>query len=392
MNKGHLINNASRLGRGMDIAWYLSMKIAVISPLFESVPPSGYGGTERVVSHLAETLVQMNHHVTLFASGDSITSAELVAAWPESLRKSKVAVNPIIAHSILMERVFERAPEFDILHFHTDLFQYPLAKRQTVPFVSTQHGRLDLPELIPMYREYRGVPVSSISRSQRTPLPWLNWVGNILHGIPSSLYKPNYVGGNYLAFLGRISPEKGVERAIEISRRAGLVLKIAAKIDKADEDYYSTTIKPLLARSPHVDFIGEIGDHEKSEFLGSARALLFPIDWPEPFGLVMIEALACATPVIAFRRGSVPEVLENGITGLIVDNIDSAVKAVSEIENVDRRRCREEFEKNFSSSRMANDYLKMYLKLVEGGKHGTRDRRHHSGSRSVLRPGDLVAS
>lgn len=376
---------------GMDIAAHQHMNIAIISPLFESVPPATYGGTERVVSHLTETLVQLGHSVTLFASGDSKTSAELVAGWPESLRRTKLPVNPVTAHLLLMERVFERAEEYDILHFHTDLFQYPLATRQNVPFVSTQHGRLDIPELVPMYREFENVPVSSISRSQRTPLAWLNWVGNVLHGIPISLYGPNYSPEGYLAFLGRISPEKGIENAIEIARRAGLPLKVAAKIDKADEDYYNTSVKSLIETSPHVEFIGEIGDKDKAEFLGNARALLFPIEWPEPFGLVMIEAMACGTPVIAFRHGSVPEVLKDRVTGFIVEDVASATEAIDSLDLISRRRCRLEFETHFTSTRMANDYLKLYLKLVEEGKHGS-PRRHHSNSRPVLRSSDLFAS
>ncbi|MFB3909236.1 MAG: glycosyltransferase family 4 protein [Candidatus Eisenbacteria bacterium] len=337
------------------------MRIAQVSPLFESVPPRSYGGTERVVSYLTEELVRQGHEVTLFASGDSATRAELIPCCPRALRLSG-SQQPIAHHVLQIERVLREAPRFDRIHFHVDLLHFPVARRLRVPHVTTLHGRLDMPDLIPLYDEFRETPLVSISDDQRRPLPRAGWRGTVHHGLPGDLYRPGDGSGGYLAFLGRISPEKGIDRAIAIAEKAGVLLKIAAKVDPADRDYYETRIRPML-RSRWVEYIGEIGEEEKQEFLGNARALLFPIDWPEPFGLVMIEAMACGTPVIARRRGSVPEILEEGRTGFLVEDEAGAVKAVENLSWIDRRRCREEFERRFLASRMARDYLRIYESL-----------------------------
>lgn len=340
------------------------MKIAQVSPLFESVPPRYYGGTERVVSYLTEELVRQGHDVTLFASGDSVTSARLSAVGKTAMRLDKSCVDPWARHIVLVDQVFERAADFDVIHFHVDYLHFPMARRHNTPTVTTLHGRLDIPDLVPLYRQFHNIPVVSISNAQRTPLPWVNWQGTVYHGLPPDLYQLHPEPGHYLAFLGRICREKRVDRAIEIAHRTGMRLKIAAKIDKADELYYQTAIAPLL-NDPLVEFIGEIGEAEKEEFLGNAYAALFPIDWPEPFGLVMIEAMACGTPVIAYRCGSVPEVTVDGVTGFVVDNLEAAVAAVAKIGSLDRRRIRRVFEQRFSVSRMAHDYLLVYERQLQ---------------------------
>lgn len=339
------------------------MRIAQVAPLYESVPPKYYGGTERIVSYLTEELVRQGHDVTLFASGDSVTKARLVSACRQSLRLDARSVDQAAYHMVMLEKVFQRAGEFDIVHFHVDYLHYPLSRREAITQVTTLHGRLDIPDLVPLYREFGDMPVVSISDAQRKPLPWADWRATVYHGLPADLYKFRPESGSYLAFLGRISPEKRVDRAIEISRRVGIPLKIAAKVDRVDRDYFESVVKPLL-RDPFIEFVGEIGDGEKDEFLGNAHALLFPIDWPEPFGLVMIEAMACGTPVIAYRMGSVPEVMEPGHTGYVVEGLDDAVEAVRRVSQLSRRRCREVFEKRFTASRMANDYLRVYERLV----------------------------
>jgi glycosyltransferase involved in cell wall biosynthesis len=342
------------------------MKIAQVAPLFESVPPHGYGGTERVVSYLTEELVRQGHQVTLFASGDSVTQARLVAACPRALRLDPVCVDQLAHHIVLLEQVFRQARAFDLLHFHIDYFHFPLSLRQPIPTVTTLHGRLDLPDLVPVYQLFPSMPVVSISHAQRAPLPWANWLGTIYHGVPDDLYTFRETPGTYLAFLGRIAPEKGVEHAITIAQQAGMPLKIAAKVDRADRDYFREVVQPLLHQHPLVDYIGEVGGEAKDTFLGEAYALLFPIEWPEPFGLVMIEALACGTPVIAYPRGSVPEVLEDGVTGWIVEGREEAVQAVGRVPALSRARCRQVFEHRFSATRMAQDYLRLYTQLLGG--------------------------
>ena len=340
------------------------MRIAQVAPLYESVPPKLYGGTERVVSYLTEELVKGGHEVTLFASGDSVTAARLVPVCLKSLRLNTECVDQLAHHYVMLEEVFEHAEEFDVIHFHCDYLHYPLTKLYGVPHVTTLHGRLDYADLVPLYRKYRQMPVVSISKYQRNPLNWINWVGNVYHGLPLDLLSRGDGGGKYLAFLGRISPEKRVDRAIEIANRLGMRLKIAAKIDNADRQYYEREIKPLM-ESPNVEFIGEIAEHQKSEFLGNACAYLFPIDWPEPFGLTMIEAMACGTPTVAFQCGSVPEVIGDGVSGYIVENLDEAVEATEKALRLDRAACRQDFETRFSAPRMAQDYLKIYeAKLV----------------------------
>jgi glycosyltransferase involved in cell wall biosynthesis len=352
------------------------MKIAQVAPLYESVPPQGYGGTERVVYFLTEELVRQGHDVTLFASGDSQTRAKLVAGCPRALRLDSSCKDPLAHHLILLERVFERASAFDILHFHCDYLHFPWSRRHRCRHVTTLHGRLDMPDLQPLYREYAGEPLISISDAQRRPLAWANWQGTVYHGLPGDLYHLHEKPGSYLAFLGRISPEKRVDRAIAIAQRVGMPLKIAAKVDAADRDYYKNQIEPLLRKSrPLVEFLGEIGEQAKNEFLGNAYALLFPIDWPEPFGLVMIEALACGTPVIAFRNGSVPEVLDDGVTGFIVDNLEQAVQAVERVANLSRAECRRVFERRFHVRRMARDYLTIYRHLLEERGMRLKDRQ-----------------
>lgn len=342
------------------------MRIAQVAPLYESVPPHLYGGTERIVSYLTEELVRQGHDLTLFASGDSVTQATLIAPCERSLRLSPDCMDPFAHHAILYDEVLSRKDEFDILHFHTDYGHFPFSKNLDLPVVTTVHGRLDIPDLLPLYRHFSRMPVISISLAQREPLDEVNWVGNVYHGLPADLHPLSEKPGDYLAFLGRISPEKRPDRAIRIAVRAGMKLKIAAKIDKVDREYFESQIKPMLKR-PGIEYIGEISDSEKSSFLGDALAYLFPIDWPEPFGLTMIEAMACGTPTIAFNCGSVPEVIEDGVTGYIVESEEEAVRAVGRLHNLKRKTCREVFEKRFSASRMADDYLAIYRSLAKRG-------------------------
>jgi glycosyltransferase involved in cell wall biosynthesis len=342
------------------------MKIAQVAPLYESVPPKLYGGTERVVSYLTEELVRQGHQVTLFASGDSVTQARLVEACARSLRLDQECVDQLAHHIVLLEQVFRQARAFDLIHFHIDYLHFPLSVRQHIPTVTTLHGRLDLPDLVPVYQMFPAIPVVSISNDQRAPLPWINWLGTVYHGLPEDLYTFRGTPGTYLAFLGRIAPEKGVEPAIAIAQQADMPLKIAAKVDRKDREYFQEVVQPLLHNNSLVEYIGEVGGDNKDAFLGEAYALLFPIDWPEPFGLVMIEAMACGTPVIAYPRGSVPEVLEDGVTGWIVEGIEEAVQAVGRVSTLSRARCRQVFEERFSASRMAHDYLQIYKRLLGG--------------------------
>jgi glycosyltransferase involved in cell wall biosynthesis len=340
------------------------MRIAQVAPLYESVPPKYYGGTERVVSYLTEELVRQGHEVTLFASGDSITQARLIAPCSQSLRLNQTCIDHIAHHIVMLEQVAQRASHFDIIHFHIDYLHFPLSRRHTTPQVTTLHGRLDLPDLILLYQEFCDMPVVSISDAQRQPLPWINWQGTIYHGLPEHLYTFCDQPGTYLAFMGRIAPEKRVDRAIEIAKQLDMPLKIAAKVDAIDQEYFVSVVQPLL-RHPLVEYVGEIGEGYKDAFLGHASALLFPIDWPEPFGLVMIEAMACGTPVIAYRRGSVSEVIDEGVTGFIVDTLEEAVRAVENVASLSRQRCREVFQERFSAARMAHDYVTLYRHLVE---------------------------
>jgi glycosyltransferase involved in cell wall biosynthesis len=339
------------------------MKIAQVAPLMESVPPQLYGGTERIVSYLTEGLVGLGHDVTLFGSGDSITSAELVSCCTRALRLDP-AVRDIVPHFMVMiDKVRERAEEFDVIHFHVDLFHFPVFRPLADRTLTTLHGRQDLGDLKPFYCRFGEMPLVSISNDQRKPLPHANFVATVHHGIPSELHRPSFKQGSYVAFLGRMSPEKRPDRAIRIARAAGIPLKIAAKVDKVDEDYFRTEILPLID-GRDADFVGEINEREKSKFLGDAAALLFPVDWPEPFGLVMIEAMACGTPVLAFRCGSIPEIIEDGVTGKVVDSEDEAIAALPEVLAYDRRAVRRRFEERFSATRMAKDYVGAYRKLL----------------------------
>ena len=357
------------------------MRIAQVAPLTEAVPPKLYGGTERVVHWLTEELVALGHDVTLFASGDSQTSAKLEVTWPRALRLDGSVRDPNALHLVMLERVRQKCNEFDFLHFHLDYYPFSLFSRGTVPFVTTLHGRLDLPEHQPVFNTFSSVPVISISNSQRRPVPQANWVRTIYHGLPEKLLNPEPAKPRYLAVLGRIAPEKAVDRAIRIAKRCGIPLKIAAKVDRADHEYFDESIRHLID-PPNIEYIGEINDREKSEFLSGALALLVTIDWPEPFGLVMIEAMACGTPVIAFNRGSVPEIVEDGASGFIVEDETSAVGAVKRLSELDRRKVRARFEARFTARRMATDYLSAYrdlmqtetqgLKLISAAKTGTK--------------------
>lgn len=352
------------------------MKIAQVAPLAERCPPRLYGGTERIVSYLTEELVRRRHDVTLFASGDSKTSGMLARCSDMALRLNPAVKDHIPYHLVMLDEVRRRANEFDVIHFHIDLWHFPLIRDIADRTVTTLHGRLDLPDLKPFYAAFPEMPLVSISDSQRRPLPPVNWVGTVPHGLPQDLLPFSARGGSgYLAFLGRISPEKRPDRAIEIAARAGLPLKIAAKIDRVDRAYWDMVIAPLVARHGNVEFIGEINEARKAEFLGNARALLFPIDWPEPFGLVMIEAMACGTPVIAYRAGSVPEVIEDGVTGFIVENEAEAAAAVRRLPLLDRSRIRAEFERRFTVERMAEDYLRIYRGLAGVRRDAARLRR-----------------
>jgi glycosyltransferase involved in cell wall biosynthesis len=351
------------------------MKIAQVAPLFERVPPRAYGGTERVISYLTEELVRQGHEVTLFASGDAITQATLVSPIEHNLRPDAGRPAWQAYQVIQQDQVARMANEFDILHFHTDYQHFPLAQQLLTPSVTTMHGRLDLPELTPLFDRFDQVPVVSISNSQRLPLPQANWCSTIYHGLPPTLYSFQPQPGDYFAFVGRISPEKRIDRAIEIAQRCSTRLLIGAKIDQADEAYFNECIKPRL-HSPEVEYIGEIGEGEKRQLLQHARALLFPIDWPEPFGLVMIESFCCGTPVIAYRHGSVPEVMEDGITGFTVDNQDEAVRAAQGIDTLDRRACRQSFERRFTVDRMAQSYLKVYQQLIDARRKSASGPGH----------------
>jgi glycosyltransferase involved in cell wall biosynthesis len=339
------------------------MRIAQVAPLYEPVPPRGYGGTERVVSWLTEELSRQGHEVTLFASGDSLTRANLVPACPVSLRADPSCHEMLAPHILMLEQVRRQCDEFDIVHYHIDYLHFPLSRQMNLRQITTLHGRLDLPGLIPLYREYTDMPVVSISLKQRDPLPQAKWVGNVYHGLPEDSLTFHEGRGKYLAFIGRISPEKRPDRAIEIATRAGMPLKIAAKIDAVDREYFEQVVRPLLKR-PNIEFIGEIGDEAKSDFLGNALASIAPIDWPEPFGLNMIEAMACGTPTIAFARGSVPELIEHGVSGIIVHTMEEAVEAVGQAAGMSRRAVRAYFVSRFTASRMVADYLAIYEEIV----------------------------
>jgi glycosyltransferase involved in cell wall biosynthesis len=345
------------------------MRIAQVAPLFESVPPQLYGGTERVVSYLTEELVRLGHDVTLFASGDSVTAAKLVPCSERSLRLDPGSIDASAHHVVMLETIARMQDQFDVIHYHIDYLHFPISRRSTVPHVTTLHGRLDIPDLVPLYREFPDMPVVSISDAQREPLPWVNWVDTVYHGLPPDLYSYRSQPGKYLAFLGRISPEKRADRAIRIAKALGMELRIAAKVDDVDRKYFEEEIEPHM-NHPLIHFVGEIGEREKDVFLGNAYALLFPINWPEPFGLVMIEALACGTPVIARRLGSVPEVMVDGETGFIVDDTEDAVEAVKLVGGLSRKRCREVFEERFTAERMALDYVSIYERVAAGAAAG----------------------
>ncbi len=340
------------------------MHIAQVAPLTEAIPPKLYGGTERVVSWLTEELIALGHEVTLFASGDSMTSARLEAVWPRALRLDGAVRDPNALHMLMLERVYRRTADFDFLHCHLDYYSFSLFSRQSTPFVTTLHGRLDLPEHQPLFDTFSSIPVVSISNAQRRPLPWANWIRTVHHGLPERLLMPKPVKPHYFAFLGRIAPEKGLDRAIHIAQHCGMALKVAAKVDKVDHDYFDEHIQPMM-KWGNVEYIGEISDQEKSDFLSGAAALFVPIDWPEPFGLVMIEAMACGTPVIAFNRGSVPEIVEDGLTGFIVEDVNGAIGAVDRLAHLSRDKIRQRFEARFTARRMAQDYLGVYRSLSE---------------------------
>ena len=336
------------------------MHIAQVAPLTEAVPPKLYGGTERVVSWLTEELIALGHEVTLFASGDSVTSARLEAMWPRALRLDGSVRDPNALHMMMLEHVYQRAADFDLLHFHLDYYPFSLFARQPTPFMTTLHGRLDLPEHQPVFDMFSSSPVVSISNAQRRPLPQANWVRTVHHGLPERLLMPKPVKPSHFAFLGRIAPEKGIDRAIRIAQHCGVPLKVAAKVDGADREYFDEKIEPMI-RSGNVEYIGEINDNDKSEFLSGAIALLVPIDWPEPFGLVMIEAMACGTPVIAFNRGSVPELIDDGVTGFIVEDINGAIGAVDRLGQLSREKIRQRFEERFTARRMAQDLSLIHI-------------------------------
>jgi glycosyltransferase involved in cell wall biosynthesis len=362
------------------------MRIAQVAPLWESVPPKLYGGTERIVSYVTEELVRMGHEVTLFASGDSETAARLEAVCPQALRLNSGIFNRDAPLIMLQERSLGAAGDFDVIHSHLDFLGFPLGRRNTVPVLTTLHGRLDLPELEPVFREFAEMPLVSISDAQRRPIPWANWQATIHHGLPHRHYTFHPQSEGYLAFLGRISPEKRPDHAIELAKRTGLPLRIAAKVDPADEDYYRSKIKPLLDH-PLIEFIGEISDAEKDEFIGNAAALVCPYDWPEPFGLVLIEALACGTPVLAYRRGSIPEIIDEGITGFICESLFEMAEAVGQIPIIDRHRCRAAFDERFTADRMARDYVTLYERIIEeGAAHAAPNIRAVRSSTSLSDP------
>ena len=356
------------------------MKIAQIAPLMESVPPRLYGGTERIVAYVTDELVRLGHDVTLFASGDSVTTATLVPCATMALRLDCKVRDPIPYYMLMLDRVRELADDFDILHFHIDQFHFPLFRPIARRTVTTLHGRQDLHDLKPLYLGFGDMPLVSISDDQRKPIASSNFVATIHHGIPVDLLAPNYdPRGGYLVFLGRISPEKRPDRAIEIAQAVGLPLKIAAKIDKVDEAYFREQIEPLLSK-PGIEYVGEVNERGKAKLLGDARALLFPVDWPEPFGLVMIEAMACGTPVLAFRRGSVPEVIDEGVTGIVVETVEEAARRLPDLLRLDRRKVRSRFEQRFNSSRMARDYVQVYRSLLRR----ERPIQHRSRRQPVL--------
>src|SRR6266550_1766723 len=333
------------------------MRIAQIAPLAESVPPKLYGGTERVVAWLFDELAELGHDVTLFASGGSVTRAKLHSVWPRALRLGRPRSDPIAAQTVLLEAMSQRAAEFDVIHAHIDWLHLPLLSRLGVPFVTTLHGRLDLPGLPEVVRRFPDAPFVSISNNQRVPLGDANWLGTVYHGLPANLFRPSFEGGSYLAFLGRLTAEKGPEAAIRIARAARMPLRIAAKVPRGDRIYFKEKLEPQID-GKQVQLTGEVDDETKQQFLAGAAALLFPIDWPEPFGLVMIEAMACGTPVVAFRSGSVPEVINHGVTGFIVESEDDAVGAIKRLSELDRRKVRACFEQRFSAKRMAQDYVR----------------------------------
>lgn len=364
-----LILGNSLILRGVSIR--KNMRIAQVSPLYESVPPKLYGGTERVVSYLTEELVSQGHQVTLFASGDSVTSARLIAPCQRSLRLKENCIDQLAHHFLMLEMLQQRLKEFDVIHYHMDYLHFPLSRVNKKPHLTTMHGRLDIPDIFPLHREFREMPLVSISNSQRSPLRGANFIGTVYHGLPLTEIKYNESEGGYLAFLGRICPEKRLDLAIEIAIKCGIPLKIAAKVDKADKEYYQTVIKPLLDH-PLIEYLGEIGEGYKPDFLGNAMALLFPIDWPEPFGLVMIESMACGTPVIAFRHGSVVEIVDEGVTGFVLNSVVEAVEVINyKIPDFDRALCREIFEKRFTAKRMTADYLELYQSQAKSTRNGT---------------------
>jgi glycosyltransferase involved in cell wall biosynthesis len=366
------------------------LRIAQVAPLQESVPPRLYGGTERVVSYLTEELVSAGHDVTLFASGDSETSARLIAGCPRALRLARCS-DTLALHLAMVEQVARRAREFDLVHWHIDYLHFPASRRESYHHVTTLHGRLDLADILPVFARFADLPVVSISDAQRAPLPDLAWQATVYHGFPERLYRYEPQRGDYLAFLGRISPEKRLDRAIEIARRTGYRLRVAAKIDRADRHSYDRHIAPLL-RQPHVEYLGEIGEADKQALLGGALALVFPIDWPEPFGMVMAEAMACGTPVIAYRGGSVDEVIEDGVTGFVCDNLAQAVAAVHRVHELSRATCRRTFEQRFTAARMASDYTAIYRRIIAGEELDDCNDGRQSDPRRLLHPRDRLAS
>ncbi|HEY7300242.1 MAG TPA: glycosyltransferase family 4 protein [Xanthobacteraceae bacterium] len=360
------------------------MRIAQVAPLTEAIPPRLYGGTERVIYWITEELVAGGHEVTLFASGDSRTSAKLAPMWPKALRFDAAVRDPCALHVMMLEQIRRRATDFDFIHFHLDYYPFSLFSRQTTSFVTTLHGRLDLPEHQPVFTTFSSIPVVAISDAQRRTMPHAGWVRTVQHGLPERLLVPRPITPGYLACLGRISPEKGIDCAIRIAKSCGVPLKIAAKIDRLDRDYYDAQIRPLIV-APQIDYVGEISDPEKSEFLSGAVALLAPIQWPEPFGLVMIEAMACGTPVIAFNRGAVPEIVEDGLTGFIVEDEAGAVEAVGKIGQLSRQAIRRRFEQRFTAERMARDYLDVYDALIGAAEPLRRPTAVLSASRKRIR-------
>ncbi len=344
------------------------MRIAQVAPLAESVPPKLYGGTERVVAWLVDELVDLGHDVTLFASGDSRTRATLDPVWPYAFRLGRPRTDPVAVQAVLLEALAARAAEFDVIHCHIDWLHLPLLTRTGVPFLSTFHGRLDIAGLPDVVRHFPDAPFVSISRNQRLPLAGANWLGTVYHGLPAGSMHPRFEPGSYLAFLGRLTKEKGPEAAMSIARAAGMPLRIAAKVPKGERGYFKEELEPKID-GRDVQLTGEVNDRTKEAFLAGAAALLFPIDWPEPFGLVMIEAMACGTPVIAFRHGSVPEVIDEGVTGFIVEDEEEAVRAVGRLGEIDRRQVRACFERRFTARRMASEYVALYEELVRRRAH-----------------------